>query len=104
MDSANTRLITDSHPAYRTINQYVKKHDAISHELEYVRGDVHTQNFDDYWSIFKRGVYGVFHQVGEDDLPCYLNEFDFRRNRRKVTDAERFASLMAQTKGSRLLW
>ena len=99
IDSLNTRVITDSHPAYRTLHQHVR-HDAINHELEYVNGDVHTQNIENYWSIFKRGVYGVFHHIGEDYIPCYLSEFDFRRNRRKVSDAQRFASLMKQTQGA----
>ena len=102
IDSLNTRLITDQHPAYRLLSKYVR-HDAINHELEFVRGDIHTQNIDNYWSIFKRGVYGVFHHIGEDYLPCYLSEFDFRRNRRKVSDAERFASLMGQLQG-RVTW
>ena len=43
------------------------------------------------------------HHIGEDYLPCYLSEFDFRWNHRKISDAERFAALMAQTQG-RLLW
>ena len=102
IDSLNTRLITDQHPAYRLLKRYVK-HETINHETEYVRGDVHTQNIDNYWSIFKRGVYGVFHHIGEDYLPCYLSEFDFRRNRRKVTDVERFVSLMGQLQG-RVMW
>ena len=64
---------------------------------------VHTQNIDSYWSNLKRGVYGVFHHVSEGHLPSYLSEFDFRFNRRKISDAERFASLMSQMQG-RLLW
>ena len=102
LDSLNARLITDQHPSYRLLSKYVK-HDTINHELEFVKGDVHTQNIDNYWSIFKRGIYGVFHHIGEDYLPSYLSEFDFRRNRRKVTDSERFASLMRQIQG-RLTW
>ena len=50
-----------------------------------------------------RGIYGVFHHVSEGYLPCYLNEFEFRFNRRKVSDAERFAALMGQTQG-RVRW
>ena len=102
VDSQNTRLITDQSPLYRSAKRYVK-HESINHETEYVRGDVHTQNIDNYWSIFKRGIHGVFHHIGEDFLPCYLSEFDFRRNRRKVSDPERFVSLMGQLQG-RLLW
>ena len=56
-----------------------------------------------YWSILKRGLYGVFQHVGEGYLGQYLAEFEYRFNRRKVSDAERLAALMAQTQG-RLLW
>jgi hypothetical protein len=102
IDLDRSRLMTDGHPSYRQIKAYLP-HEVIDHEIEYVRGDVHTQNIENYWSIFKRGVYGVFHHIGEDYLPCYLNEFDFRRNHRKISDAERFAALMSQTQG-RLTW
>lgn len=102
IDLKDAHLITDGHPAYRLIKEYLP-HDVVDHEVEYVRGDVHTQNIEGYWSILKRGVYGVFHHVGEGYLPQYLQEFEFRFNRRKVSDAERFASLMGQTQG-RLLW
>ncbi|MBI4234635.1 MAG: IS1595 family transposase, partial [Chloroflexi bacterium] len=102
IDMQNARLITDGHPAYRDI-KHLLPHDVIDHEVEYVRGDVHTQGIENYWSLLKRGIYGVSHHVGEGYLPQYLNEFEFRFNRRKVSDAERFAALMGQTQG-RLLW
>ena len=103
VDTAATRVITDQHPSYRSLKTFVRQHDSINHETEFVRGDVHTQNIDNYWSVFKRGVYGVFHHIGEEYLPCYLAEFDFRRNRRGISDAERFAALMGQVQG-RLIW
>ena len=102
IDLDQSRLMTDGHPAYRQIKRYLP-HDVIDPEIEYVWDDVHTQNIDSYWSTLKRGVYGVFHHVGEDYLPSYLNEFEFRFNRRKISDAERFASLMTQAQG-RVLW
>ena len=102
IDLKQSRLITDGNPVYRRIKDYLP-HDVIDREIEYVRDDIHTQNIDSYWSTLKRGVYGVFHHVGEDFLPCYLNEFEFRFNRRKISDAERFASLMSQMQG-RVQW
>lgn len=102
IDLKQSRLVTDGNSAYRSIRQYLP-HDAIDHEIEYVRGDVHTQNIDGYWSILKRGVYGVFHHVGEGYLPQYLSEFEFRFNRRKISDADRFSALLGQTQG-RLQW
>ena len=102
VDLDEAMLISDGHPAYRRMKDYLP-HKVIDHELEYVRGDIHTQNIENYWSIFKRGLNGVFHHVGEDYLPMYLSEFDFRAGTRRVSDAQRFESLMGQTHG-RLLW
>ena len=59
----------------------------------YVDGDAHTQNIESYWSLLKHGLYGTFHQVDQQYLPAYLNEFEYRFNRRKVDDEDRFASL-----------
>ncbi len=103
MDMTKARLMTDGSNVYKHIKRHVR-HDVVNHEVTYVAPNgVHTQGIENYWSLLKRGLYGVFHHVGEDYLPCYLNEFEYRFNRRKVSDAERFAALMAQTQG-RLLW
>jgi len=96
------RLITDAHPAYRLIKNRFR-HDVIHHEEEYVRGDVHIQGIENYWSLLKRGLVGVFHHVNARYLNDYLREFEYRFNRRKASDAERFASLLGQTQG-RVLW
>lgn len=66
-------------------------------------GEIHIQGMENYWSLLKRGLIGVFHHVDADYLPSYLHEFQFRFNRRKISDAERFASLMGETQG-RVLW
>lgn len=102
IDLKRARLMTDEHPLYGGISRKLP-HNMIRHLSEYVRGEIHTQGIENYWSILKRGVYGVFHHVDAGYLPCYLNEFEFRFNRRKVTDQERFAALMRQVRG-RVLW
>ena len=102
IDMRNSRLITDGHAAYRQIKRYMK-HDVIDHEIEYVRGDVHTQGIENYWSLLKRGIHGTFHHIGRDYLPSYLHEFQFRFNRRKISDAERFYALLGNVEG-RLAW
>ena len=71
IDMPNSRLITDGHAAYRLIKQHMK-HDVIDHEIEYVRGDVHTQGIENYWSLLKRGILSTFHHIGRDYLPSYL--------------------------------
>jgi transposase-like protein len=70
------------------------KHEAVDHSKgEYVRGQIHTANLDQFWSLLKRGIMGQFHSVSKKYLPLYLNEFSFRRNNRKNTDA--FGALVA---------
>ncbi len=102
VEFSKSRLVTDSNHAYKQIKHHLQ-HDIIKHEEAYVNGDIHTQGIENYWSILKRGLYGVFHHVDAEYLSNYLNEFEFRFNRRKITDEERFTSLMSQTQG-RVLW
>ena len=105
IDLDKTLLISDRHPAYRNMKQDLP-HETVNHELEYVRKDmpeIHTQNIENYWSIFKRGLHGTFHHIDVGYLPMYLHEFDFRASRRQISDADRFCALMSQTSG-RLLW
>ena len=102
IDLSESRLVTDAHHAYKMMKERLP-HDVIKHEEEYVNGDIHTQGIEGYWSLLKRGIYGVFHHVSKGFLSNYLNEFEFRFNRRKITDQERFSSLVGQTQG-RLLW
>ncbi len=69
-----------------------------------MRGPAHTKEIESCWAILKRGLYGTFHHVDAGYRGCYLNEFEFRFNRREISDAERFAALVSQTRGSRLTW
>jgi len=63
------------------------RHEAVDHARgEYVRGLVHTNTIESFWSLLKRGVMGNFHHVSKDYLPLYLNEFSFRFNHRKDPD------------------
>jgi len=102
IDLPHSRLMTDGNPAYSRIEEHLP-HGVILHESEYVRGDIHTQGIESYWAIIKRGLYGVYHHVDAGYLSCYLNEYEFRFNRRKISDAERFAALMGRVRG-RVLW
>lgn len=79
-------VATDEAQGYKRIGRSFP-HQAVNHgRKEYVRGNVHTNNLEAFWSLLKRGVIGTFHNVSKDYLPLYLAEFSFRHNNRKNRD------------------
>ena len=84
LNTAKTRLMTDGERPLRALAPLVASHETVNHEAgEYVRGDVHTNTVEGYFSILKRGVIGTFHHVSEQHLHRYMSEFDFRYNHRE---------------------
>jgi len=83
----NVSLVaTDEHAGYHRLGRTFP-HKSVNHGTkEYVRGNVHTNNLEAFWSLLKRGVVGTFHQVSKDYLPLYLAEFSYRHNNRKNAD------------------
>lgn len=80
-------VATDDAGGYRKLRQAGYNHGVIAHmNKEYVRGNVHTNNIEAFWSLLKRGVIGTFHKVSKAYLPLYLAEFSFRHNNRKNAD------------------
>jgi hypothetical protein len=80
-------VATDEWQGYKYLKALGYKHDTVKHsDGEYVRGQVHTQNIDSFWSLLKRGVIGTYHHVSKKYLPLYLAEFQFRHNNRKNPD------------------
>jgi transposase-like protein len=86
--SGNVDLVaTDDFGGYTYLPALGFKHETVNHtENEYVRGNVHTNNIESFWALFKRGVIGTYHNVSKKYLPLYLNEFQFRHNNRKNPD------------------
>lgn len=71
--------MTDKAPWYNSVKSEFPKHDAVDHSVEeWARGDVHTNTIEGYFSIFKRGMKGVYQHCGKRHLHRYLAEFDFR--------------------------
>jgi transposase-like protein len=103
-----TRVHTDESRLYGDMLQYVDDHHAVHHAAkEYVRGDVHTNTVESYFSIFKRGMRGVYQQCGERHLHRYLAEFDFRHNNRialGVDDLARADNALTGIVGKRLTY
>src|ERR1700674_1535624 len=82
--------------------------DSVNHSIsEYVRGPVHTNTVEGYFSILKRGITGTYHHVSQQHLKRYLAEFDFRYNERqalKVNDHERMRKSINGIVGKRLTY
>jgi transposase-like protein len=79
-------VATDEWGGYRDL-RYFYPHQVISHRTgEYVRGEVHTNNIESFWSLLKRGVIGTHHHISKKYLPLYLAEFQFRFNNRNNDD------------------
>jgi transposase-like protein len=86
VDSKVDLVATDEGAGYKRLAPEFP-HQTVDHKaLEYVRGEVHTNNIESFWSLLKRGVIGTFHNVSKDYLPLYLNEFAFRHNERQNPD------------------
>src|SRR5262249_14765130 len=77
-------VFTDELNAYNTVSEGRRyKHQRINHSSKvYVMGNVHTNTIEGFWSLIKRGIGGVYHQVSQKYLQSYLNEYSFRYNRR----------------------
>jgi transposase-like protein len=74
-------VATDEWGGYRWVKPMKYPHQTVDHKAgEYVRGEVHVNNIENFWSLLKRGVISTYHNVGKKYLPLYLNEFAFRHN------------------------
>jgi transposase-like protein len=100
----SAHLRTDSFPSYKKVGREFASHEAVNHAIEYVRGDAHTNTAENFFSILKRGIDGVYHHVSEAHLHRYLAEFDFRYNARKLSDSERTVKALAGADGKRLTY
>jgi transposase-like protein len=86
-------VATDEGAGYQNLDKFVP-HETVDHRSgEYVRGQVHANNLESFWSLLKRGIMGSYHQVSGKYLPLYLAEFSFRHNHRK--DSDMFGRLIA---------
>jgi hypothetical protein len=98
-------LDTDESKLYGRADQHVAEHETVTHSRkEYARGAVHTNTVEGFFSIFKRGMRGVYQHCAEKNLHQYLAEFDFRYNTRTMTDAERAVLAVRGGEGKRLTY
>ena len=97
-------LYTDEHGAY-TNNKF--KHKVVNHSAkQYVDGKAHTNSIENFWSLLKRGHYGIYHNLSKKHLQRYVDEFAYRLNDGKIDrpTMEKLDSLLKQSKGKRLTY
>jgi transposase-like protein len=103
-----SRLHTDESRLYNDAAAHFAAHETVKHSAgEYVRGDVHTNSAEGYFSIFKRGMRGIYQHCAEKHLHRYLAEYDFRYNNRValgIGDKERAALAVKNGTGKRLTY
>lgn len=106
--SPKSKFMTDEHAIFTGVGWNFASHGTVAHgKDEYVRGDVHTNTIEGFFSILKRGIYGVYQHVSETHLHRYLSEFDFRYSNREkfgVNDTARASLALKGAKGRRLTY
>jgi transposase-like protein len=103
-----SKLYTDSAVTYDNLSEEFV-HDVINHSREYVKGQVHTQGIENFWSLLKRTLRGTYVAVEPFHLDRYLDEQVFRYSNRAtrdnpLNDADRFVFLMSKVAGKRLTY
>ncbi len=96
-----SNLFTDEQKGYMQVGKEYA-HQVINHAECYVRGDVHTNCIENYWSLLKRGIKGTYVSVEPFHLFRYLDEQSFRFNTRKDNDQGRFMAALSQIQGKRV--
>lgn len=101
-------LMTDDARLYWKVGKAFASHNTVNHSKgEYGRGPVHTNTIEGFFSVFKRGMKGVYQHCSEDHLQRYLTEFDFRYNHRSslgVEDGQRVVDALRGIEGKRLTY
>jgi transposase-like protein len=102
-------IYTDGHVGYDNLKAQAFVHETVNHLNEYVRGEVHTQGIENFWSLFKRSSHGTYVAVEPFHLERYADEQAFRFNNRAtkdkpLTDQDRFMLALSQISGKRLTY
>lgn len=101
-------LMTDEAAFYKAPGAHYADHQSVNHgEYEYVRGNATTNTVEGFFSIFKRGMKGVYQHCSEAHLHRYLAEFDFRYSNRaalEIDDHDRAKTALKGIQGKRLTY
>jgi len=98
-------VVTDAYRSYNGLST-VYNHITVKHtENNYITvGEDHTNNIEGFWSLLKRGIIGIYHNVSPKHLHRYCNEFGYRYNSRKVADVTRFEDAFKRVNNIRLTY
>ncbi|HEY1902118.1 MAG TPA: IS1595 family transposase [Terracidiphilus sp.] len=102
-------IYSDGLKTYKSLEALEFVHDSVNHFTEYVRGEVHTNGIENFWSLLKRGLRGTYVAVEPFHLSRYIDEQVFRFNNRAtkdnpLNDADRFMLAASQISGKRLTY
>jgi len=102
-------VYTDGYSSYDRLSAQDYIHETVNHVEEYVRGEVHTQGIENFWSLLKRGLKGTYVAVEPFHLDRYVTEQIFRYNNRAtkdnpLNDSDRFLLALSQVAGKRLTY
>lgn len=102
---SESTLYTDESRLYTKSGDEFAAHEKVKHSAgEYWRDGVTTNNVENFFSVFKRGMKGVYQHCSERHLQRYLSEFDFRYNTRDLKDDERATLALKGAEGKRLMY
>ena len=102
--SKEATLMTDGAIYYNAIRKMYPTYSVNHFAGEYVRGVIHTNTIENFWSLFKRGIVGIYHQVSPKHLDKYLDEFALRYNTRQSKTQSRFDLILSNVAGNRLTY
>lgn len=92
-------IVTDEWGAYNGLSSDYQ-HEVVKHnEGQYISNGFHTNSMEGFWSLFKRGIFGIYHHASPKHLHRYCDEFSYRYNTRKINDGDRFTASLAQVNG-----
>jgi transposase-like protein len=99
-------ILSDENSAYTGIGaEFAGGHHTVKHgKREYVRGDVHSNTIEGFFSLLKRGLIGIYHNVSKEHLHRYLAEYEFRYNNRELDDGDRTVAAIQAADGKRLFY
>lgn len=101
---AGAQVMTDEGYDGKRMSESEFVHQFVNHQREYVRGNVHTNGIENFWSLLQRSLSGTYVSVEPFHLSAYVDEQAFRFNNRKTTDGQRFLRALAMVPTARLTY